>query len=107
MDDLIRQRCFNHATREAVAICLECRHCFCRECITEHQDRVVCAACLSKLVSKKKEPSAKMSLVLNTFLFLGALMILWFSFYALGQFLLKLPASFHEGTLWKNLWPKM
>jgi hypothetical protein len=30
-------------------------------------------------------------------------MILWCSFYLLGQMLLMIPASFHEGTLWQNM----
>ena len=45
---LAHQRCFNHATREAVARCPECHHFFCRECITEHDDRVLCTGCLKK-----------------------------------------------------------
>lgn len=49
MPALIHQRCFNHATREAVARCPECSQFFCRECITEHDDRVICSACLKKL----------------------------------------------------------
>ena len=47
--NLTFQRCFNHAAREAVARCPACGHYFCRECITEHDDRVICAACLRKL----------------------------------------------------------
>jgi hypothetical protein len=49
MSALVHQRCFNHATREAVARCPQCSQFFCRECITEHDDRVICAACLKKL----------------------------------------------------------
>jgi len=50
VQDLAYQRCLNHTFREAVARCPECGHYFCRECITEHEDRVVCASCLRKLV---------------------------------------------------------
>ena len=49
MRSLSLQRCFNHAHREAAARCPECTHFYCRECITEHDDRVICAACLRKL----------------------------------------------------------
>jgi hypothetical protein len=47
--NLADQRCFNHALREAVARCPQCTQFFCRECITEHDDRVLCAACLRTL----------------------------------------------------------
>ena len=50
MDDLLHQRCFNHMLREAVACCPECRRYFCRECVTEHEDKVLCAACLGHKV---------------------------------------------------------
>jgi len=56
MKDLAHQRCFNHVQREAVARCPQCRGYFCRECITEHDDRVICAGCLSKLVRKSALP---------------------------------------------------
>ena len=46
--NLSQQRCFNHTSREAVARCPECGRFFCRECITEHDDRVLCAVCLGK-----------------------------------------------------------
>ena len=59
MQNLAHQRCFNHAVREAVARCPECGQCFCRECITEHDDRVVCAACLKKLTRQYGAGEAK------------------------------------------------
>lgn len=42
----LEQRCFHHETREAVCRCPRCRRSFCRECVTEHDDRLVCASCL-------------------------------------------------------------
>ncbi len=111
MQDLARQRCFNHSGREAVAICLDCNNLFCRECITEHEDRVICANCLSNLKAfdtQKKNRFAffrpVLRLLFGTFLFLGSLTFLWLCFFYLGQFLLEMPSSFHEGTLWQNLW---
>ena len=52
---LSAQRCFNHAGREAVARCPECSRYFCRECISEHRGRVVCAGCLASLSATVKE----------------------------------------------------
>ena len=47
-DDVLLEKTVS-STREAVARCPECTQFFCRECITEHDDRVLCSACLKKL----------------------------------------------------------
>jgi hypothetical protein len=104
MKDLSFQRCFNHAGREAVARCPECGQFFCRECITEHDDRVVCAACL-KLLTRK--PLLQRFALTGLFrLAQGALglLVAWFFFFLIGAALLRIPDSFHEGTLWQVPW---
>lgn len=101
MQPLLHQRCFNHATREAVARCPECGRFFCRECVTEHDDRVVCSACLKKLA---RAPHARRPALLRILRFaqcLAGLTVAWFFFFAIGAALLKIPASFHDGTLWQ------
>jgi hypothetical protein len=102
--DLANQRCFNHAEREAVARCPECRQFFCRECITEHDDRVICASCLRKLA---RLPLLKRPGWSNTFALgrcLCGLLVAWFFFYLVGESLLALPTSFHEATFWQVKW---
>ena len=101
--DLTRKRCFFHTGREAVAVCLKCGQYFCRECITEHDGRVLCAGCLPDAGSERKKKN-RFALLGKFLLFFGAVVLLWLSFYYLGQLLLTLPASFHEGSLWKELW---
>ena len=54
MAALLANRCLHHPVREAVARCPECGQFFCRECITEHEDRVVCSSCLKRLTAKKE-----------------------------------------------------
>ena len=104
MNVLVNQRCFNHATREAVARCPECKKFFCRECITEHDDRVLCASCLKKLTRRPlAQRLALRPLLLATQCVFG-LVIAWYFFFLMGQSLLKLPNSFHEGTLWQVNW---
>ena len=101
MGSLAQQRCFNHSLREAVARCPECTHFYCRECITEHEDRVICAACLKKLA---KVPFTKRSgfvAVSRSLQLLAGVVTLVLFFYLLGQSLLLLPSSFHDGTVWK------
>ena len=104
MQNLAYQRCFNHAAREAVARCPECGYCFCRECITEHDDRVVCAACLKKLARQQHHRRGMFARLMRLAqCALGAL-IAWLFFFLIGDVLLKTPASFHEGTLWQVPW---
>ena len=99
MPQLIHQRCQNHSQREAIARCPECRGHFCRECISEHEERVICAACLRKLAPGQLVRGPRW-LVHPTVCILG-LMLAWLFFYAIGEILLELPDSFHEGTLWQ------
>lgn len=100
MQNLAAQRCFNHARREAVARCPECGRFFCRECITEHNDRVVCAACLKQLVrvplTKRRGFVGAVRLIQCAF----GLLIVWFFFFMIGSSLERLPSAFHAETLW-------
>lgn len=104
MSGLVNQRCFNHAAREAVARCPECRRFFCRECVTEHDDRILCTSCLK---SQAKKPSAKRR-TLATFVrcaqCAAGLLIAWFFFFLIGKSLVQLPDDFHEGTIWLVPW---
>ncbi|HUL31997.1 MAG TPA: rhomboid family protein [Thermodesulfobacteriota bacterium] len=92
------ERCFNHASREAVARCPECGRFFCRECISEHDDRVICSFCLKRLGTKPKRGYRLARLVPLIPILLGVL-LLWSSFYLLGKALLTIPSSFHEMTI--------
>lgn len=104
MPHLLHQRCFNHATREAVARCPECGQFFCRECITEHDDRVLCSACPKKLARLPlvKRPAFKN--VMRIAQGFAAIIMTWFFFFLIGEGLLKIPTSFHDGTLWQVNW---
>jgi hypothetical protein len=106
MEDLLHQRCFNHMLREAVARCPECRRYFCRECVTEHEDKVLCAACLGTLIDADGTGLGRFGGLFRIANFLLGGMLLWIFFYYLGQILLSLPSSFHEGTLWEMGWWK-
>jgi len=104
MQDLSRERCFNHALREAVARCPECGRYFCRECVTEHEGRVVCSACLRKLAKLSLGERAGLTVLLELILSLGGMLLAWMFFYYVGLALLRLPDSFHEGSLWRTAW---
>lgn len=101
MSTLAQQRCFNHALREAAARCPECGHFFCRECVTEHDDVVLCSACLKKTARIPLAKRFAFAKILRLAHFVFAVLLAWFFFFLIGSGLLKLPTSFHEGTLWE------
>jgi hypothetical protein len=101
MPALTSQRCLNHSQREAAARCLDCGQFFCRECVTEHDDRLICAACLRKLARTPLLKRRDFAGALRVAQCLVGLVLAWFFFYVLGESLLALPTSFHEGTLWQ------
>lgn len=104
MSTLLHQRCFNHAAREAVARCPECGQFYCRECITEHDDRMICNVCLAR---ETQPPLAQRGFfgVAVRLLQLGAgLAAVWLIFYLLGSLMIYLPSSFHDGSIWQGNW---
>jgi hypothetical protein len=104
MSTLVQQRCFNHFSREAVARCPECTRFFCRECVTEHDDRVVCAACLSRLTAVASRKRPRLERVARVTQLVCSLVIAWFFFFLVGEILVRLPDSFHEDLLWRSSW---
>jgi hypothetical protein len=52
------QRCRNHAVRTAAGRCPGCHFFYCRECITEHDGRMLCAACVQKQFLKDASDGA-------------------------------------------------
>ena len=104
MPALAIQRCFNHDSREAAAQCPECRRFYCRECVAEHDDRMVCTLCLTKLTNAAAKPKRNLAGVGRLALCAFGLLVAWFFFDLVGEGLLGIPSSFHEGTLWQPGW---
>src|SRR5215831_9691951 len=104
MRDLSQQRCFNHLGREAVAKCPGCAQFYCRECITEHDDRMICAACLKKLAHVPLTRRRGFVTAMRLAQCAVGVLIAWFFFFLIGERLLRQPTSFHEGTLWQVPW---
>lgn len=98
---LSQQRCRNHAEREAVARCPECTRFFCRECISEHDGRILCTACLARLAAPV---APRRNVTLEAAVLLGqsvvAVCVIWFCFFLIGRALVAIPADFHDGKIW-------
>lgn len=105
MSALSAQRCLRHFDREAAARCPECRQFYCRECISEHHGRVLCASCLARLNSRspqKVDSLRGVRLLGRGVLTLAAFALVWAVIYLGGRALLLMPTAFHDGTLWKE-----
>ncbi|MCX6604407.1 MAG: rhomboid family protein [Acidobacteria bacterium] len=82
-------RCQQHPAREAIARCPNCRQSFCRECITEHDGRMLCLPCLAKQAVPPAPPSAlwpKLGWSLGAF---AGLLLTWAFFLGLGEIFLR------------------
>lgn len=97
-----QQRCFHHSLREAVARCPECGRFFCRECVTEHEGRVLCASCILRLVQPEIKHRGWTRRALRVIACVASIVFLWLFFYSLGKGLSELPSTFHEQTLWQQ-----
>ncbi len=101
MAGLHHQRCSNHPGREAIARCPECRRFYCQECVVEHEDRLLCAACLARVTRAAGPKRSSWAMVAHGLLGLAGFFVAWMFFYGIGQGLLRLPDPFHEGTVWR------
>ncbi len=105
MATLSNQRCYHHHQREAVVRCPECRRYFCRECVTEHHERMLCSQCLKRLNSERRKsskPWVRGGLLAGQGFF--GFLLLWYAFYLVGLTLLAIPHAFHEGVIWESGW---
>jgi hypothetical protein len=93
---LAGQRCANHFAREAAVRCPGCTGFFCRECVTEHEHRMMCAPCVAK--KNIARASTKSGGFVWAILSAGGLLIAWMVFYYAGVGLASLPSSFFGGV---------
>ncbi len=100
---LAKSQCTIHPERAATARCPSCRRFFCGECVTEHDGRLVCSACLAAGSEARRTPARKAS-VFHPAAWIQwglALGIVWVLFYFFARFLGDIPDAFHDGTIWE------
>ena len=78
---------------------------FCRECVTEHEDRLYCGTCFTAHIEQGRRASrrgrtdwGRWKAAATT---AGSLLFLVAGYYALGRMLAALPADVHDGTVWE------
>src|ERR1700691_3532 len=96
--NILDQRCLNHALREAAVQCPSCRRFFCRECVTEHQGRMICGSCVTAL-TRGENKTARAATARWTILALAGILLAWLVFYYLGLTLSRIPSKFHDASI--------
>ncbi len=97
------RRCVRHSSREAAARCPGCGEFFCRECVVEHDGKLLCATCISRTAGAREVRRQRLVALRRVSSVTAASLMLWMLFYAMGALLLKTPADFHDGTIWKKI----
>lgn len=100
---LSRTLCRIHPERPAAARCPACGVFYCAECITEHDGRLTCAACLA--AERRSLAGAgqkdRRIVLFPAIQMLVAFVVVWLLWHGIAQILLSIPAAFHDGTVWE------
>ncbi len=100
MSDLARQQCFNHSGREAIVRCPSCQRDYCRECVSEYDDRYLCSACLRLQAARETPTPRRMRMPVGAFLGLLGLLSAWTVYYGATEFLTIRNGSDHAYRVW-------
>ena len=94
-DALTRQRCWTHGGREAVSRCPQCRRYYCRECVTEHNGKMLCMQCLAAETAAETTRAGTRWLLWAAAALVG-LGAAFLHFYSTGYVLQQLPPAWAQ-----------
>jgi hypothetical protein len=97
----LQQRCWNHEGREAVCRCPECGRSFCRECVSEHQARLLCAACLARVARASAPKRSPLRRLAPPLLGLAGMLLAWVVLFGAGESIIIL-AERAEQASWQS-----
>ena len=80
----LNQRCWNHEAREAACRCPACGRSYCRECVSEHDGRLLCAACLSALTVRRVEETGGLRRLAPPAMIAAGILLAWLIYWAAG-----------------------
>ncbi len=87
MTTLSARRCFVHTEREAVCLCTSCGRPHCRECVSEYEGRMMCAACAHVSEGPQKTQRNIPAAVTAPLSIAIALVVAWAVFYSASKLL--------------------
>ena len=96
----IQQRCWNHDAREAMCRCPQCGRSFCRECVTEHESRLLCASCLRIAAQAAAARRGKLRRLAAVGMTVAGVLLAWAIFFAAGESLIAITES-SERVSWQ------
>jgi hypothetical protein len=97
----LQHRCWNHEAREAVCRCPQCGRSFCRECVTEHESRLLCAACLRNVAQAAAARRVRLRRLAAAGLALGGVALAWAIFFGAAEGLVTVTER-SERMAWQN-----
>ncbi len=92
---LAQNHCWNHPSREAVCRCLGCSRSFCRECVTEHDARLLCAACVAASAAQGKDRVRGRGLLAPGAAVVGLLLAMM-TFFSTGRMIFEIKSRLQE-----------
>ncbi|HKV23056.1 MAG TPA: hypothetical protein VJN93_00555 [Candidatus Acidoferrum sp.] len=87
---LLHARCLFHPLREAAARCPHCGGTFCRECVTDEDNKLACPPCLRRMMHPPAKPALGRTFR-QSFAGLAALVCLAALFFALLRWRVNTP----------------
>ncbi len=94
----LEQRCWTHEAREAVCRCPECGRSYCRECVTEHEARLLCASCIA--ARAKSAPRRRRGRAGAVWLAVAGVFLAWVLFFSAGEAMILIVQRV-ERTSWQ------
>jgi len=85
----LQQRCWNHEAREAACRCPGCGRSYCRECVSEHEGRLLCAACLSGITAGRDTGGGRGRSLAPAAMIAAAILLAWLMYWAAGASLMS------------------
>src|SRR5580658_5639715 len=80
----LQQRCWNHEAREAACRCPACGRSYCRECVSEHEGRLLCAACLAAAAARKGQAAGGLGKLAPPGMIAAGILLAWLIYWAAG-----------------------
>lgn len=86
----LQQRCWNHDAREAACRCPACGRSYCRECVSEHAGRLLCAACLGRITAGRDAGAGRLRKLAPAAMIAAAILLAWLTYWAAGESVMSL-----------------